>query len=156
MISKSELFSRLEWDVNENGCWNITSHKKPNNRDYPTISINRKAWGVSRAVYSAVYGGLHSRDIVRHKCDNPMCMNPDHLIAGTKKDNTQDMLERGRESRWSNGKGRNGHRQVLSIEEIVQIKESPLSSYKLAEIYPVSSVQIRRIRNGSRCADIQS
>jgi hypothetical protein len=34
---------------------------------------------------------------VLHHCDNPPCINPDHLYIGTKKDNTQDMTARGRD-----------------------------------------------------------
>jgi len=85
-------------------------------------------------------------------------MNPDHLVIGTNKDNTQDMLTAKRESRWANGgrhkeKGRD-QRQTLTNKQITEIKESELSSYQLATVYPVSAVQIRRIRSGSRCSGV--
>jgi hypothetical protein len=42
---------------------------------------------------------LTSELVVAHRCDVPRCVNPDHLFIGTYKDNTQDMLSKGR-GRW--------------------------------------------------------
>ena len=36
--------------------------------------------------------------LVLHRCDQPLCFNPDHLFIGTPRDNTHDMMEKGRES----------------------------------------------------------
>ncbi|MGJ3625969.1 HNH endonuclease signature motif containing protein [Sphingomonas sp. MMS24-JH45] len=45
------------------------------------------------------HGSVPDDMIVMHKCDNPSCSNPEHLMLGTMKDNTQDMLRKGR-GRW--------------------------------------------------------
>ncbi len=42
----------------------------------------------------------------------------------------------------------------LTEQQIDDIKASPLSSYKLAESYPASSTQIRRIKSGARCSTV--
>ena len=153
------LMNRLRWSVDkETGCWNVVSHKKPKCRDYPVIGLLGKKYSTHRAMYMAINGAISDGAIsdgliIRHSCDNGMCVNPHHLLMGTKKDNTQDMLERNRESRWKGGRTnhRSDKRRKLSLKQVKEIKNSSFSSYKLAEIYPVSDVQIRRIRNGARC-----
>lgn len=154
LIFKDVLLSRIRWVVDEEtGCWNVVSHKKPKNRGYPVIGLFGKVFSIHRAMYIANSGAIPDGLIVRHSCDNGICINPDHLLVGTKQDNTQDMLERNRESRWKGGRDnhRSDKRRKLSIEQVKEIKNSSLGSYQLADIYPVSDVQVRRIRNGTRC-----
>lgn len=52
----------------------------------------------SRAAYMLTHGELPSRIIVRHRCDNPPCCNPAHLVEGTNSDNSADMVSRQRQS----------------------------------------------------------
>jgi hypothetical protein len=54
---------------------------------------------VAAHIYSfMLHGGVLTTEkpCVLHSCDNPPCANPRHLFAGTKKDNTQDMMSKGR------------------------------------------------------------
>jgi hypothetical protein len=50
----------------------------------------------SRISFKIYKGPIPSNILVRHTCDNPPCINPDHLILGTHADNWQDMVSRGR------------------------------------------------------------
>lgn len=45
-------------------------------------------------VFEAVYGWLP--EVVLHRCDNPPCYNPAHLLPGTQADNMRDMARKGR------------------------------------------------------------
>jgi hypothetical protein len=51
-----------------------------------------------RAVFALTHT-INDTMVVRHSCDNPLCCNPNHLLAGTQQDNMHDMMERGRGSK---------------------------------------------------------
>ena len=81
--------------------------------------------------------------VVRHKCDNPRCINPLHLELGTHKDNTNDAVVRGRfvvGSRHVNA--------VLTEEQVRSIKASSSGSGVLSKQYGVSARTVRRIKSG--------
>lgn len=79
--------------------------------------------------------------VVRHTCDNPSCVNPDHLRVGTQTDNIRDRDRKGRQARGR----RNGHAK-LRPEDIRQIRKSNRPSRVLAKIYGVSPSHIRMIK----------
>lgn len=63
---------------------------------YGYIKINRKTRLVHRASYEAFKGLIPDALQIRHTCDVPCCINPDHLLVGTQKENMGDMISRGR------------------------------------------------------------
>ncbi len=76
--------------------------------------------------YELTYGPLLSGAIfVRHRCDNPPCCNPAHLLAGTHADNMRDMAERGRSCK--DQLGSKGHAAKLTEADIVTIREDVAS-----------------------------
>lgn len=78
----------------ETACWIWTG--SANDKGYPSIGIGRKSYNVCRVNYARYNGKIPSNTVIRHKCDTPKCVNPDHLIPGTQKDNVADMIERDR------------------------------------------------------------
>lgn len=76
------------------GCWLWTG--LVNNMDYGTFRIGGKSVLVHRFSYELHRGAIPSGMVVMHSCDVPGCVNPDHLKLGTMKDNTQDMMAKGR------------------------------------------------------------
>jgi hypothetical protein len=91
----------IAFEINENGCFICTSHKlfRGNQQfPYPRIKIKGKRINLSRFIYEASYGPIPEGLMIRHKCDNPLCINPVHLEPGTPADNTRDMFERNRQA----------------------------------------------------------
>ncbi len=57
-----------------------------------------------RQVWAEVNGPIPAGMMVRHTCDNPPCININHLLIGTQTDNMRDMMERGRHGRYNAAK----------------------------------------------------
>lgn len=74
---------------------------------YPVISIASVTVQASRVVFYLAHG--YEPMVVRHSCDNPACINVEHLLGGTYQDNTQDALDRGRLHGVKKDECLNGH-----------------------------------------------
>lgn len=77
-------------------CWIWKGYKK---KDYGYYSHHQRGYRAHRIAYFLIYGEIPSDKIVCHKCDNPSCINPQHLFLGTSKENTDDMIVKGRLNR---------------------------------------------------------
>ena len=88
--------------VVEGGCWIWTGSKT---RDgYGVIVIGRKQYRAHRVAYENCHGtALTPADVICHKCDTPLCVNPRHLFKGTARDNTRDMIAKGRKVVMTDG-----------------------------------------------------
>jgi hypothetical protein len=78
----------------ENGCWIWQGFITANG--YAQSSWKNKTGHVHRRVYIILHGELPSSIDVCHTCDVRLCINPDHLWAGTRKQNVKDMTAKRR------------------------------------------------------------
>lgn len=79
---------------------------------------------------------------VLHKCDNPPCVNPDHLFLGTQADNVRDAAVKGRFS------VRHTARASVSAEAVQEIRNTPHTLRALSLKFGISQTHIWRIRKG--------
>lgn len=88
--------------------------------------------------------------VVRHKCDNPPCCNPDHLEIGTQRDNVLDCIKRGR---FKSNAGENNPRAKINTSIANEIRREysngGVSMGSLANKYGVGKSTIKRVIDGS-------
>ena len=152
-IMRTDLFMRF-WKKckinNENDCWEWQSEKTGKGYGRFNVSINNKIkhFKAHRISYELCVGTIPPEMMVCHHCDNPCCVNPEHLFLGTNTDNIADMMKKNRQR-----KGENHGRNKLSLDEVLYIKKYPKyhgSGVKLAEQFGVSATTIFQIRNDKR------
>jgi hypothetical protein len=92
-----ERFSK-KYFIAESGCWiwtSTTTKDKSGNRR-AQIRVSGKYVYAARVSYELHKEPVPPTLLVLHKCDNPLCVNPDHLFTGTYQDNTLDAIQKGR------------------------------------------------------------
>ena len=134
--------------VDENGCWNWTGCK--NSEGYGKLTIGSRSDGTRRTVkahrasYAAFVGEIPAGKDICHKCDNPSCVNPEHLFPGTEKDNVADMDAKGRRGfvlSENHPKAKLTEKDVIEAREL---RKQGFSYYKLAKMYGVYRETMRR------------
>jgi HNH endonuclease len=131
-------------------CWTWTGCH--DGYGYGHIRIEGHAVYAHRLSYELHHGPLPDGLYVCHNCptgDNPSCVNPAHLFLGTAKDNTQDMLSKGRQ-RYVSRPGEANPYAKLTDEIVLDIRRritTGETKAALAREYGVSHVTISRIIN---------
>lgn len=143
---------RQGWDVSETGCWIYRGAKDKDG--YGIVSGRKKCKKAHRVAFERWLGFIPPGHLVRHRCDNPPCVRPTHLISGTHRDNRRDMLERGRDNvAFGNRKSQT----KIFDEELSVIRqiydEGFLTQQMIADIYGVALSSINRVIKKSRSAD---
>lgn len=137
-----------KYEIKDSGCWIWTGGTRPNGKGvlYPRHwNENKKSIGAHRFSYIIHHGIIEDGIYVCHKCDTPLCVNPEHLFLGSHQDNMKDMTEKNRSYK---GRGEKKHCSKLTNKQANEIRENPLSQSKLAKIYGVSQATIGRIKRG--------
>lgn len=148
MTAKSETVDVLsEYQANnympvpEAGCWLWTGALSSNG--YGRVSSNHRQIGQAHRLFYALHKGpIPTGMFVCHKCDTRSCVNPDHLFLGTRIDNINDMVRKGRSTLGVKNPG-----SKLTEAEVIDIFMSRLKLRQIATQFGISVTQVDYIRN---------
>lgn len=128
------------------GCWSWLGTKDKRGYALRTFRVEKnvdKTFIMSRVSYYLFKGDFDRSLLMLHKCDNPCCVNPDHLFPGTQKENIADMDSKGRR-----GAARGIAKLTKEHVRVIRSLNGMFSQNQLAKVYGVSQAQIWRILTG--------
>jgi len=141
MFSKKTMDSfSSKYEINpDTQCWEWTaSYARGGYGQFFTSILDGRQWHrAHRFSYIAHKGEIPDDCVVMHTCDNPKCVNPDHLITGTQADNIKDR----------DGKNRGHWCKSFRAIDVRSIKDSHRSDRELASEFNCSPGHIWKIRN---------
>ncbi len=125
------------------GCIEWTGSKYPSG--YGSFYFDGRTQPAHRVAWILKHGAIHDSLCVLHRCDNPPCVNDEHLFLGTKSDNAADMMAKGRhadQARTLNGNARLTEADVA----VIRSARSKRSQSDLARQFGVTKTTIRKVQ----------
>jgi hypothetical protein len=137
------VFIRLsnKTSISEKGCWEWNGARSSDG--YGSIKVKGRMEGTHRVMWQVVKGDIPYGMNVLHKCDNPCCINLEHLWLGSHQDNMADMVSKHRIRH-----GERTRSAKLKNEDVIFIRHSKIATRFLAFQFGVSKDAIRKVRSG--------
>jgi len=127
-MSKNALKERLLKNSKWNGECLESTYKGRSQSGYALIKINGSTSGAHRISWKVHFGEIPDGLWVLHKCDNPLCINPEHLFLGKPIDNSRDMIKKKRH----NYQGMAKYSDSL-VQEALQKRENGMTHKDIAK-----------------------
>lgn len=137
--------------IDQNNCWNWQGTIS---LGYGLMCINNKKIFAHRFSFSHFKHEIPKGMFICHHCDNPKCVNPEHLFCGTYLDNINDRHIKGRDPGFSPGAIKKGEEQGHSklkeyqVLEIIRMIKEGNTNVELASVFNISRQTINSIRTG--------
>jgi hypothetical protein len=145
----NRFFSHVDTAGGPEACWLWTGYIRENG--YGVFTVKGKEYKAHRLSYFIEHGRIDNDRLVLHRCDVRDCVNPAHLFLGTPKDNSQDAVSKGRNTKLygeQNGKAKLTRAAVLAIRRMCQ--RGGVYQKTVAKQFGVSEATVSYVVNGGR------
>jgi hypothetical protein len=139
----ARFFSKVNVRPSMEDCWEWKGSIGRGHMGYGSFSVGSTSRSAHRFCYEYFHGRIPEGLVVRHRCDNPLCVNPWHLETGTHKDNMLDRVIRNRSSRGS----KNGNAK-LTEDQVLDIFHDDRLPTQISEDYGIDHTTVRNIKSG--------
>lgn len=140
---------RLSIPEPNSGCWlwlGVVSKQRPDQKYWrPIISVDGRHRTTHRVSFECANGAVPEGKLVCHTCNNNFCVNPDHLYAGSNKENTQDMMRAGRHFYTANPAAK-----AALLERVALLHERHRTKQHCKRGHPLSGDNLAIVVNRSR------
>ena len=135
-------------------CWEWEASKLPTG--YGRFNIAGRIQRASRVAYQLYVGEIAEGLFVCHRCDNPSCVNPDHLFLGTPADNMRDRGNKGRGKDQCGEKNSSAKLTNAQVIEIMALHNDGARNIDLAKEFGVAPQTISAIVCGHNWANLEN
>lgn len=129
------------------GCW-LWVGAVHGEFGYGSFRLGDSPKKAHRAAWVLYKGGIPEDLHVLHRCDNPGCVNPDHLFLGTHDDNMKDMKGKGRTKFFHSEDHPNSKLTNVQVNEIRELNKKGISCIEIAKRFPIGKSMANYICNG--------
>ena len=137
---------RLRKHVVVGECWEWTGWRLPSGYGTLRLRDRNRTMLAHRLAYETWVGPIPEGLCVLHTCDNPPCIRPDHLWLGTNRDNTLDMLAKGRDAKVKPLRAWRGYKLTeAQAREAIQRHQGGERADSVARAFGVGAGYIRML-----------
>lgn len=136
--------------ANDDECWKWVG--TINKCGYGHIYFNGVLEKAHRVSWKLTRGEIENNLFVCHSCDNPFCVNPNHLFLGSQKDNMRDMAKKGRGARQRSGAKHPAAKYTQEdYDTVYRLRDTGMSYGKISKQVGMSDSHVAHIlKNRSR------
>jgi hypothetical protein len=142
------MLERYEVDQ-RTGCWEFSGQR--DSKGYGIVAFGQHRTGdrirtpAHRYFYKQLVAQVPDGVVVCHRCDNPPCVNPEHLFVGTPRDNVRDCITKGRRVDKGAVGVANSHAK-LTADDVVAIRQMSGTQESIGRIFGITQANVSEIK----------